>query len=56
VSAGIALTLTIQATASLTPGVTINTAVFSSTQVLTRQASVLIYTGRVFLPLVLKGG
>ena len=56
VSAGMAITLTIQATAMLTPGVATNTAVFSSTQVLTRQASVLIYNSRVFLPLVLKGG
>lgn len=56
VSAGMATTLTIQATAILTPGVATNTAVFSSTQVLTRQTSVLIYNSRVFLPLVLKGG
>jgi pimeloyl-ACP methyl ester carboxylesterase len=55
-SAGASITLTIQATAALTPGVVTNTAVFSSTQVLTRQVSVLIYGNRAFLPLVLKGG
>jgi hypothetical protein len=56
VSAGAAITLTIQAAAALTPGVAVNTAVFSSTQVLTRQVSVLVYSNQVFLPLVLKGG
>jgi len=54
VSANLPVTLTIQATATLTPGSAINTATFSSTQVLTRQASVLIYSNQVFLPLVLK--
>ena len=56
VRAGVPLTLTIQATAGFTPGAAINTAVFSSTQVLTRQATVLIYSSRVFLPIVLRGG
>ncbi len=56
VHAGVPLTLTIEATASLMPGAAINTAVFSSTQVLTRQTSVLIYSSRVFLPVVLRGG
>jgi len=56
VSAGLPVTLTIQATASLTPGSVTNTAFFSSTQALTRQASVLIYGNRVFLPLVLRSG
>jgi hypothetical protein len=55
VSASLPVTLTVQAAASLTPGSGINTAIFSSTQVLTRQASVLIYSSRVFLPLVFKG-
>ena len=54
VSAGLPVTLTIQATAATTAGVATNTAVFSSTQVLTREASVLIYQERVFLPLVLR--
>ena len=54
VSANLSVTLTIQATALLTPGAVVNTAVFSSTQVLTHQASVLIYSNQVFLPLVLK--
>jgi hypothetical protein len=53
-SASVPITHTIQATAILTPGPAINTAVFSSTQVLTRQASILIYNNQVFLPLVLK--
>jgi hypothetical protein len=55
VSASLPVTLTIQATASLTPGSAVNTAIFSSTQILTRQTSVLIYSSQVFLPLVLKG-
>jgi hypothetical protein len=56
VSASVPVTLTIQATAVLTPGSAINTATFSSTQALTCQASVLIYSNQVFLPLVLKSG
>ena len=54
VSAGQPVTLTIQATTVSTPGAVINTAVFSSTQVLTREATVLIYHSQVYLPLVLK--
>ncbi len=54
VSAGEAVTLTIQATAALTPALAVNTAVFSSTEVLTRQASVVIYRSRLFLPLAAR--
>ncbi|MEE8390327.1 MAG: glycoside hydrolase domain-containing protein [Anaerolineae bacterium] len=54
VSAGQSVTLTIQATAATTPGVAVNTAIFSGTQVLTREVTVLIYRDRVFLPVVLK--
>ena len=54
VSAGQPVTLTIQATTVSTPGAAVNTAVFSSTQVLTREATVLIYHNQVYLPLVLK--
>jgi hypothetical protein len=54
VSSGQSVTLTIQATAIITPGAAVNTAVFSSTQVLTREATVLIYHSQVFLPVILK--
>ena len=55
VTAGQPVTLTIQATAGMTPGVVVNTAVFfSNTQVLTRDASLLIYQSQVFMPLVLR--
>ena len=56
VSAGQPVTLTIEATAAGTPGLAVNTAVFSSTRVLTREASVLIYDSQCFLPLVAKDG
>jgi hypothetical protein len=54
VSVGESVTLTIQATAALTPGAAVNTAVFSSTQVLTRQATVVVYQEQVYLPLLLR--
>lgn len=54
VSANAPVTLTIQAKAGLTPGSAVNTAVFSSTLVLTRQASILIYTSQTFLPVLFK--
>ena len=54
VSAGSGVTLTIQAVAALAPGSATNTALFSSTQVLSRQASVLVFGTRVALPLALK--
>jgi hypothetical protein len=46
--------LAIQATALSIPGAGVNTATFSSTTVLNRAATVLIYGNRVFLPLILK--
>jgi hypothetical protein len=55
VSAGESVTLTIEATANVTPGMAVNTAVFSSTVVLTREANVLIYQSRVFLPVIQRG-
>jgi hypothetical protein len=54
VSAGQFVTLTIRATAVMTPGAAVNTAVFSSTQVLTREVSVVIYSDQLYLPLVIK--
>ena len=54
VSSGQSVTLTIQATAVITPGAAVNTAVFSSTQVLTREITALIYHSQVFLPVILK--
>jgi hypothetical protein len=55
VGAGDTVTLNIQATAALAPpGAAVNTAVFSSTQVLTRQATVVVYQAQVFLPLLLR--
>jgi hypothetical protein len=56
VSAGQSVTLTIEATAASTPGLVVNTAVFSSTQVLTREVDVMIYDSQLFLPLVAKDG
>lgn len=55
VQAGQPVTLTIEAVAGAVPGYAVNTAVFSSTVVLTREAGVLIYDRRVLLPLVMKG-
>jgi hypothetical protein len=52
VQAGQPVTLTIAATADFSPGIATNTAVFSSTQVLTRQIPVLIYLDQSFLPFV----
>ncbi len=54
VSANQAVTLAIRATAASTPGLAVNTAVFSSSVVLTREATVMIYQDRVYLPLVSK--
>lgn len=54
VGAGQSVTLTIEATAASTPGLVVNTAVFSSTRVLTREVEVMIYGSRLFLPLVAK--
>ena len=54
VAAGETLTLTIQATAGLSTGIAVNTAVFSSTEVLTREVTVLAYEGQVLLPFVAK--
>ena len=54
VSAGSGVTLTIQAVAALAPGSATNTALFSSTQVLSRQASVLVFGTLVALPLAIK--
>ncbi|MCP4535734.1 MAG: DUF4091 domain-containing protein [Chloroflexi bacterium] len=60
VTSGQSVTLTIQATTVITPGQTvmpgtaINTAVFSSTQVLTHEVKILIYGYQTFLPEVIK--
>ncbi len=54
VNAGEAVTLTIQTTAGITPGIAVNTAVFSSTEVLTREVTVLAYQGQVLLPFIAK--
>jgi hypothetical protein len=56
VGAGQPVTLTIEAIAGSTPGLAVNRAVFSSTRVLTREVNVLIYGGRLSLPVVAKGG
>lgn len=53
ISAEETLTLTIQARGVLT-GAVINTATFSGTQRLTATAGVLVYTDRVYLPLVMR--
>lgn len=52
VSAGESVTLTIEATAIVTPDAAVNTAVFSSTRVLTREAGVMIYQHQIFLPTI----
>jgi hypothetical protein len=54
VTSGQAVALAIQAAVVSTPGAGVNTATFSSTMVLNRAATVLIYGNRVFLPLILK--
>jgi hypothetical protein len=54
VSTGQSVTLTIQATAVITPGAAVNTAVFSSTRVLTREVKILIYSSQIFLPEIMK--
>jgi hypothetical protein len=54
VSTGQSVTLTIQAAAVITPGTAVNTAVFSSTQVLTREVRILIYSSQIFLPEVTR--
>ena len=54
VSSGLSVSLSIQATAVTTPGAATNTIVFSGTQAPDHQAPVLIYSDRVFLPLMLK--
>jgi hypothetical protein len=56
VGAGQSVTLTIEAMAGSTPGLAVNRAVFSSTQVLTREVEVLIYDSRLLFPLVAKDG
>jgi hypothetical protein len=56
VGAGQSVTLTIEATAAITPGLVVNRAVFSSTRVLTREVEVLIYDSRLLLPVVAKDG
>ena len=47
------VTLNIQASAS-TIGLAVNTAIFSSTQLLEREASVLVYGSQIYIPLILK--
>jgi hypothetical protein len=54
VSAGESLTLTIKAMAATTPSLVINTAVFSTSVVLTGQTSIVIYERQVFLPVMLR--
>lgn len=54
VSAGQAVTLTIQATAAITPGLVTNTATFSSTLMFTREVTVMIYSDQLFLPMLLR--
>jgi hypothetical protein len=54
VTSGQAVALAIQAAAASAPGAGVNTATFSSTLVLNRTATVLVYNNRVFLPLILK--
>jgi hypothetical protein len=54
VTSGQAVALAIQATALDFPGAVVNTAVFSSTTVLSQSVPVLIYTNQVLLPLVLR--
>ncbi len=56
VGAGQSVTLTIEAMAGSTPGLAINRAVFSSTQVLTREVEVLIYDSQLLLPVVARDG
>jgi hypothetical protein len=53
VSAGESVTLTVQARAIAAPSFAINIAIFSSTQVLTREAAVLIYGNQLHLPVIL---
>jgi hypothetical protein len=50
-----AVTLTIQAQVAISCGYVTNRAVFSGTQLLDRSGGVLVYTHRVFLPLLLRG-
>ena len=54
VSTGDSVTLTIQAIAATVTGPAINTATFSSTQILTREAKVLIYESRLYLPVITR--
>jgi hypothetical protein len=54
VTAGEIVTLTIQAYALADPGLVTNTAVFSSTEVVTREATVLILGEAMFLPMIRK--
>ena len=54
VSAGESVTLTIQARAIAAPSFAVNMAIFSSTQVLTREAATLIYGNQLYLPVILK--
>ena len=54
VTAGETVTLTIEATAGAAVGPVTNTAVFSSTVLLERQAMVLIYDTRLFMPVIFR--
>ena len=54
VRTGESVALTIQARAIAAPSFAINTAIFSSTQVLTREAAVLIYGDKSLLPVILQ--
>lgn len=54
VSAGQPVTLTIRTSAAITPSLVTNRAVFSSTQVLNREVTLLIYSSQLSLPLVLR--
>jgi uncharacterized repeat protein (TIGR01451 family) len=50
-----AVTLTVRAQAVISDGYVTNRAIFSGTQLFDRSGGVLVYTHRVFLPLLLRG-
>jgi hypothetical protein len=50
-----AVTLAVQARAAISDGYVTNRAIFSGTELLDRSGGVLVYTHRVFLPLLLRG-
>jgi hypothetical protein len=54
VSAGLAVSLSIRATAVATPGAALNTVAFAGVPLLDDHMPVLIYSQRIFLPLTLK--